>query len=925
MHSFLRFFAAGVVTLAGTYSNAESLGGYPDLSLNGFGYGIGPFRGENERLSSSAENDEGMMVAVGTFGTSDTQCAVVRHRNSAFNGGTTLALDAVTNESCSKVLALGNGEFRIIGTAMESTGRFTGFIAALNTDGRLNTGFHQQGMRSINAIIPWLASTERTVLTSGMIDAQGRLLAVGRVIDAATNTTRGLILRFLTDGALDTSFGTEGSLPLADFNPPIVITTSVATDSSGRVYVMGFTQNPGFPDVGVIFRLQEDGQTDLSFGAGMNAVARNGGGGRGFFNQCSRVASLSIDAQQRMVLGCEPDVSGAIPGPILAPGVLRLQADGQPDPSFGGGDGYVELLPWNSPIGGILLPRVALRANGQIVAGASLYRASTNVDPQDIYVTRLNVDGSTDFGFGANGNHQSNYTVDLWQTTDFKNEQLNELRLDARERVVLSGSYVSQSGSSNPSYGLIARLGMADPEKNAGFLDPDFSYQGFRVERINDVSGTRRNTVASNLTIDTQNRSVLIGTLYLETAPVSSVCGISRYLPDGRLDNSFSGNGQRAISLIPGGTTYCDSVVALPSGELMVAGFYPLPVSHNTATLVRLLDDGTLDTQFWGDGVLDTWNDLGFSARQISAIFTDMTIDPQGRILLLASGRAVGTQDPNFSCGFGALNDECGLVIRLQSDGSLDTTFGNNGIRLLISPTNPSRMYPSAIAVDRNDRILIVGDEGSGAADYSAVLFDSASDGLTSQYLRLRDNTPCRAATSLSIDASNGRIVGCAQQNSASVLRLLPNNNIDLNFGLGGLAAVDYYTTAGGDTGSVTTIIPQSDNALIVVGTHRQPTVWAPNFGSYDTGVMKLDRFGQNLGFGAAYGDLFRFPTYPGAYDEFPAAAAMQADGRIVIAGTKSDQRPGVPQQDNTEMFVMRIGNPQPLPLADAIFQNGFE
>ena len=141
----------------------------------------------------------------------------------------------------------------------------------------------------------------------------------------------------------------------------------------------------------------------------------------------------------------------------------------------------------------------------------------------------------------------------------------------------------------------------------------------------------------------------------------------------------------------------------------------------------------------------------------------------------------------------------------------------------------------------------------------------------------------------------------------------------------GGLAAVDYYTTAGGDTGSVTTIIPQSDNALIVVGTHRQPTVWAPNFGSYDTGVMKLDRFGQNLGFGAAYGDLFRFPTYPGAYDEFPAAAAMQADGRIVIAGTKSDQRPGVPQQDNTEMFVMRIGNPQPLPLADAIFQNGFE
>lgn len=928
MRSLLRSVAVVALLFGGTCANADSLGGFPDLSLNGFGWQTGPFRGEGERLSSSAENAEGLMVAVGTFETADSRCALARYRNSVFNGSATLPLDAVTGESCGKVLVLGNGEFRIIGSALESSGRFTGFIAALNADGSLNTGFQQQGMRTINASIPWLASTEQTLLISGIIDAQGRLLAVGRVVDSATSTTRGLLVRFLADGTLDASFGVDGSMPLADYNPPLVFTSSVATDSSERVYVLGFTRNPGFPDVGVIFRLLNDGMPDSSFGAGMNAVARNGGGGRGFFNQCSRVATLSIDAQQRMLLGCEPDVSGAIPGPALASGVLRLQSDGQPDPSFGGGDGYVELLPWNSPIGAVSLPRIVLQANGQIVVGATLYRASTNVDPQDIYVTRLNSDGSTDFGFGASGNHQSHYTVDLWQTTDFNNELLNELRLDARDRVVLSGSYARQGNSNNPSYGLIARLGMADPEKNAGFLDPDFNYQGFRLERINEVGGPRRSTITSDITIDAQNRSVLIGTLYLETNPVSTVCGISRYLPDGRSDNSFSGNGQRAISLVPGGDTFCDSVVALPTGELMVAGnYYPLLTAPSSATLVRLLDDGTLDTQFWGDGVLDTWTDLGFSALQISAWFTDMTIDAQGRILLLAYGRAIGTQDPVMRCGFGALNDECGVLIRLLSDGNLDTTFGNNGVRLLVSSTNPSRMSPAAIAVDRADRILVVGAEGSSAADDSGVLFDSASDGLTYQRRRLRDNTPCLGAASISVDASNARLLSCRQQNSFSVLRLLPNNNIDLNFGLGGLAAVDYYTNAGGDSGSITTIIPQPDSTLIVIGSHRHPDVWAPTFGAYDTGVAKLDRFGANISysFGAAYGDLFRFPTYAGAYDEFAAAAIMQADGRIVIAGTKSDDRPGVPEQDSTEMFVMRIGNPQPIPLTDAVFQDGFE
>ena len=115
---------------------------------------------------------------------------------------------------------------------------------------------------------------------------------------------------------------------------------------------------------------------------------------------------------------------------------------------------------------------------------------------------------------------------------------------------------------------------------------------------------------------------------------------------------------------------------------------------------------------------------------------------------------------------------------------------------------------------------------------------------------------------------------------------------------------------------------------MIVVGTHTQGAPWAAAFGSADLAVTKLDPAGNRVGypdFGALGGTRLRFPDRPGAYEEYPAAAVQQADGRVLIAGTLVDARPGVPQQDNTRMFLTRLGNPQPVPLLPEIFRDGFE
>ena len=173
MRLLLRFLAVLALLLTATLARGQSLSGFPDPSFNGFGWSIGPFRGENERLSSSAENADGLLVAVGTQGASTPQCIVVRNRDSAFIGASTLSLPGLSLVFCSKVLALPDGSFRILGSGLQANGQYTALVIALTPDGLLDTGFQQQGLRLLNADFSWLESTEQTLLTSGTLDAQG--------------------------------------------------------------------------------------------------------------------------------------------------------------------------------------------------------------------------------------------------------------------------------------------------------------------------------------------------------------------------------------------------------------------------------------------------------------------------------------------------------------------------------------------------------------------------------------------------------------------------------------------------------------------------------------------------------------------------------------------------------------------------------
>jgi uncharacterized delta-60 repeat protein len=133
--------------------------------------------------------------------------------------------------------------------------------------------------------------------------------------------------------------------------------------------------------------------------------------------------------------------------------------------------------------------------------------------------------------------------------------------------------------------------------------------------------------------------------------------GIARYNSDGSLDNTFGQFGRVIINSILMPST---TIKVLSSGKLISlcsSGFLP-----SQYALMRFNSDGSLDNSFDADGVLSLTNSN-------TLYLNDMAIQSDGKIVIGGVG----------SSPFGASDF---VVIRHNSDGSLDNSFSSDGIVL---------------------------------------------------------------------------------------------------------------------------------------------------------------------------------------------------------------------------------------------------
>jgi uncharacterized delta-60 repeat protein len=140
--------------------------------------------------------------------------------------------------------------------------------------------------------------------------------------------------------------------------------------------------------------------------------------------------------------------------------------------------------------------------------------------------------------------------------------------------------------------------------------------------------------------------------------------GVERLHADGTPDTSFGSGGFASTGLTNGGGA---AVAVQRDGKIVWAGAGQIPGDTNTAdnfAVARFTATGALDPTFGAGGLIST----SFPAEPLSNAADTVLIQPDGKIL--AGGQAaISARGLRF---FAAM-------IRLNANGSLDTTFGTGG------------------------------------------------------------------------------------------------------------------------------------------------------------------------------------------------------------------------------------------------------
>ncbi len=391
-------------------------------------------------------------------------------------------------------------------------------------------------------------------------------------------------------GMLDATFGAAED----DGTPAGVVSTSLgdgddmaedlAVGADGTLVVVGNRHNGQSNDI-VLVRYTTDGAFDAAFGVGEEDGTPNGvvnislGDGHDFGTAVAAQADGKL-----LVAGYHED--GASTNMV----VLRVNADGSLDPTFGTADDGTENGIVNISLGdGNDIARdIAVQADGKIVIVGDSVSADGSAN---IIVARLNADGSVDESFGQSEDGSPNGFVA--SSLGNGDDTANALVLQADGKIVVAGNRVAEDGSSNIVVARYDATGV--PDATFGTSSDDGTPEGFVNLSLGDG-----NDVARDLALQGDGKIVFVGDSVM--ADGSSNVVLARLNADGTPDDSFgvtedgTPNGFVATSLGEG-NDFATGLAVQTDGKLVVAGYHQEGESTNIA-IARYETDGALDQTF---------------------------------------------------------------------------------------------------------------------------------------------------------------------------------------------------------------------------------------------------------------------------------------------------------------------------------------
>jgi uncharacterized delta-60 repeat protein len=298
-----------------------------------------------------------------------------------------------------------------------------------------------------------------------------------------------------------------------------------------------------------------------------------------------------------------------------------------------------------------------------------------------------------------------------------------------------------------------------------GELDTSFDTDG----KITFPMGPRNDSAYDIAIAPADDSFVVVGSAG-STNFTTSEFAVARFNSDGTPDTGFNTTGKALVSVLSSARNEANDALILADGKVLVAGSAYYGGSPRIG-LVRFNENGSLDTDFDGDGkaVIDPGNE----AQGIA-----VCVQPDdGKIVVVGSYYNGNNQD--F------------LVVRCDSSGVLDTSFGGDGI--VTTPIFRSDTA-QAVVVQADGKIIAAGSANDfDANDFALVRYNTdgsldttfGGDGIVTTDFGSYD-----AIYSLKIDAE-GRIVAAGTANNATdgdfaIARYLDDGTLDTTFGDGG-------------------------------------------------------------------------------------------------------------------------------------------
>ncbi|MEU6950807.1 calcium-binding protein, partial [Streptomyces sp. NPDC046316] len=375
--------------------------------------------------------------------------------------------------------------------------------AALAAPGDLDPGFGGDGT-------VLTAAGGEEVGNDVVVQADGKIVVVGT--DAPDSFGNYALVRYLTDGSLDSTFG-DGGRVSTDIGGFTQVAEAAAVQDDGKIVVVGsaatdFETCCTF----TVARYTAAGSLDTTFGDGGVAYLTA-------FGQPAGAQDVAVRPDGRIV------AAGYAGGRFAA---ARLLADGSPDTGFGG-DGTVATDPDPSPEAGGSGRSLALQSDGKVVVGGEV--GTTRFD---FMLMRYNADGSLDTTFSGNG----------MVRTDFgAYESAEEVAVQADGKIVAMGNTDADAA--------VARY-LAN-----GTLDTSFGGDG----RVTTAGGAARDGV-----VQSDGRILVAG----RGGATGGDFGLIRYNPDGALDPGFGTGGRVTTSF--GGADIARAVALQADGKIVAAG-----------------------------------------------------------------------------------------------------------------------------------------------------------------------------------------------------------------------------------------------------------------------------------------------------------------------------------------------------------------